>query len=131
VEDVQLRATKLRLTSGEEVTIPNSTIFGGIVINNTFYGERRATFDIKMPTSDFVQDQTTETILKTLDGFGKIMKKPDPMVLFTGYAEGKVLMAARFWVANGQVIDLSDIMYALHEKLSTAEITIREPRGIV
>jgi small conductance mechanosensitive channel len=131
VENVMLRATKLRLTSGEEVTIPNSTIFGGVVINNTFYGERRATLDIKLPISDFVQEQTSETILKTLKDFGKVMQKPDPMVLFSGCAEGKVLMAVRFWVANGQVIDLSDIIVALHDKLPTAEITLREPAGIV
>lgn len=130
VENVMLRATKLRLNSGEEVTIPNSTIFGGIVINNTFYGERRATLDIKLPTGDFVQEQTSETILKALEGFGKVMQKPDPMVLFSGCAEGKVLLAARFWVANGQVIDLSDVIIALHDKLPTAEITLREPAGI-
>jgi small conductance mechanosensitive channel len=130
VESVMLRATKLRLTSGEEVTIPNSTIFGGVVINNTFYGERRATLDVKLPTGDFVQGQTSETILKTLEGFGKVMQKPDPMVLFSGCVEGKVLLAVRFWVANGQVIDLSDVIIALHDKLPTAEITLREPIGI-
>ena len=130
VENVMLRATKLRLTSGEEVTIPNSTIFGGIVINNTFYGERRATLDIKLPSGDFVQEQTSETVLKTLEGFSKIMQKPDPMVLFSGCAAGKVLLAVRFWVANGQVIDLSDVIIALHDKLPTAEITLREPVGI-
>lgn len=129
VDDVQLRATKLRLTSGEEVSVPNSTIFGGVVVNNTFYGERRATIDIKLQATDYAKDETANSILNALKEFGKVLEKPDPAVLFIGYQEEKALLAARFWVTNGQVIDLSDIMYALHDIFPTADITIREPVG--
>ncbi|HEX6109660.1 MAG TPA: mechanosensitive ion channel domain-containing protein, partial [Ktedonobacteraceae bacterium] len=37
VEDVQLRATKLRIASGEQVIVPNSLLFTGIVVNKTIY----------------------------------------------------------------------------------------------
>ncbi|HBE25501.1 MAG TPA: hypothetical protein DDW33_07435, partial [Ktedonobacter sp.] len=49
VENIELRATKLRITSGEQVTVPNALVFGGIVINNSFYNERRATISITLP----------------------------------------------------------------------------------
>ncbi len=48
VENVQLRATRLRLVSGEEVSIPNVLVFGGTVVNNTQYEQRRATVSLIM-----------------------------------------------------------------------------------
>lgn len=131
VEDVQLRATKLRLITGEEVTIPNATIFGGNVVNNTFYGERRANILMTLPQEEFAKDTTPERILNLLKEFDTVMEKPEPMVLFSGFVEQKVSLNVRFWVASGQVIDLSDIMYALHEVFPQAELTIREPVSIL
>src|SRR6266700_1549469 len=46
VQDIEIRATKLRLVRDEQITIPNSMVFGGIVVNNTYYGERRATITV-------------------------------------------------------------------------------------
>jgi small conductance mechanosensitive channel len=127
VEDVQLRATKLRLISGEEVTIPNSTIFGGPVINNTFYGERRATIDLKLPKEEYAKDVTTERILNILKESDKVIDKPEPLVLFNSCIEEKIALTIRFWIASGQVIDISDVMNALHDAFPKAELSIREP----
>lgn len=127
VEDVQLRATKLRLITGEEVTIPNSTIFGGPVINNTFYGERRATIDIKLPPEEYSKDTTTERILNILKESDKVIDKPEPLVLFNSYVAEKITLTLRFWVASGQVIDFSDVMQTLHEAFPQAELSIHEP----
>lgn len=131
VEDVQLRATKLRLITGEEVTIPNSTIFGGPVINNTFYGERRATIDLKLPHGEYTKDGTTERILNILKESDKVIDKPEPLVLFNNYNAEKITLTIRFWIASGQVIDFSDIMYTLHDAFPQAELSIREPLNTV
>ena len=131
VEDVQLRATKVRLISGEEVTIPNSTIFGGPVINNTFYGERRATIDIKFPQEEYSKEATIERIQSILKESDKVIDKPEPLVLFNSYIAEKITLTIRFWVASGQVIDYSDIMHTLHEAFPQAELSIREPLNTV
>ncbi len=131
VEDVQLRATKLRLITGEEVTIPNATIFGGVVTNNTFYGERRATIVMQIPQEYFIKDETNEHILHILKESDKVIDKPEPLILFNGYADEKISLAIRFWVASGQVIDFSDVMYALHEIFPKADLTMREPVSVV
>jgi small-conductance mechanosensitive channel len=131
VEDVQLRATKLRLITGEEVTIPNSTIFGGPVVNNTFYGERRATIDVKLPHEEYSKDATTERILNILKESDKVIDKPEPLVLFNSYVAETITLTIRFWVASGQVIDISDIMHALHDVFPQAELSIREPLNAV
>ncbi|HCF84646.1 MAG TPA: hypothetical protein DEV72_05550, partial [Ktedonobacter sp.] len=67
VENIELRATKLRITSGEQVTVPNALVFGGIVINNSFYNERRATISITLPIAEFVKEEMFTRINKTLE----------------------------------------------------------------
>lgn len=129
VEDVQLRATKIRLLTGEEASIPNSIVFSGAVINNTYYGERRATILALLPQEDFVKETTTGHIVNALKEQERVMTKPEPTALFTGYIDGKIKLTVRFWVASGQIIDLSETMYALHELLPNADLTIQEPLG--
>jgi small-conductance mechanosensitive channel len=131
VEDIQLRATKLRLVSGEELTIPNSLIFGNIVVNNTYYYERRATITITVPEEEFVKGETAEQLLKAISGIEGILVKPEPTVKLTGYTEKNALLRARFWIANGHLSTVSDVMYALHTALPHAELTVSEAGGDV
>ncbi|GAC1366379.1 MAG: hypothetical protein NVS2B12_27840 [Ktedonobacteraceae bacterium] len=127
VEDIQLRATKMRQVSGEEVSVPNSFIFGNPIINNTYYGERRAILALVLPQADFAQSTTTHAILEVLKNHAAVTTKPDPAVMVGAFADEKITLLVRFWVTTGQVIDISDILYELHELLPQAEITVREP----
>ncbi len=86
VEDVQIRSTKLRLVSGEEVAIPNALVFGSVVTNNTFYGERRATIIVKLPEEDFAREETPGKILKSLKEIDLILVKPEPTISVSVYA---------------------------------------------
>jgi small-conductance mechanosensitive channel len=129
VQDVKLRATKVRLVGGEEVTIPNAILFGAAVINNTYYSERRAAITVTLPSADFSLDETTERIQKALAEIPTIMPKPEPMVIFSKYAEEKVTLLVRFWIASGQTIDISEVMHVLHQLMPIAELAIVEPIG--
>jgi small-conductance mechanosensitive channel len=131
VEDIQLRATKLRLVSGEELIIPNSLIFGNTVVNNTYYYERRATITITVPEEEFVKEETAEQLLKAISAIEGVLAKPEPTVKLTGYTEKNALLTARFWIADGQLSTVSDVMYALHTALPHAELTVRESGGDV
>jgi small-conductance mechanosensitive channel len=130
VEDVQLRATKLRLLSGEEVTIPNALVFGGTVVNNTHYGERRATITVTLDEAEFVQGETAENMLKAIQELEQVMVKPEPSVLLTGFtAEKKAVLLIRFWVASRQPSTVSDVVYILHKVLPNADLTVTEAAG--
>ncbi|WP_201362259.1 mechanosensitive ion channel family protein [Dictyobacter formicarum] len=127
VEDIQLRATRLRLTSGEEVSVPNLFIFSNAVINNTHFGERRSLLVLTMPQEDFDRDETTSKILLLLKGYQEVLPKPDPIVMVNNYEDSKVSLQIRFWVATGQVIDISNVVYELHNLFANADISVREP----
>lgn len=131
VEDVQIRATKLRLTSGEEVTIPNSYVFGNIIVNNTYYGERRATITAKLPLDNFQRDETPSLILDAMKELPRISPKPEPSVLLSHFTPQDVTLSIRFWIASGDLPTVTDVMYTLHKVLPTAELTVLESAGDV
>jgi small-conductance mechanosensitive channel len=131
VEDVQLRATRIRLISGEEATIPNSLVFGSTVINHSHYGERRATITATLANDEFVWGETTEQLIKAIQELKEVMVKPEPEVVLIGYtAEQKVKLLIRFWVPSGQLSAISDVVYTLHKVLPNAELTVSEPDEI-
>jgi small conductance mechanosensitive channel len=130
VEDVQLRATKIRLLTGEEASIPNAIVFGNAVINNTYYGERRSTVIATIPQEEYVKGETINQFIGGLKEHDMVMAKPEPSVQFTGYTEGKIRLTIRFWIASGQTIDISDIMYTLHTLSPQADLLVQEPSGI-
>lgn len=145
VEDVQLRATKLRILSGEQVIVPNAMLFSGIVVNKTIYDERRATILITMPLDKYDQDQTTECILKTIKGVTDVMIKPEPTLSLSGVAgafgsstgtlsgyTGEIItLTLRFWIPEGRDTPVSEAMLALRNALPYADLSIREPAGLL
>ncbi len=131
VENVQLRATRLRLVSGEEVTIPNALVFGGIVVNNTEFEQRRATILLIMLQDAFHEDETPAQILKVVKGMENVLVKPEPNVAvsrFTGVTGGfteastgytgpgkVVFLTLRFWMPEGRYQTVTEVMCALHK----------------
>ncbi len=129
VEDVQIRSTKLRLVSGEEVSIPNTLVFGSIVINNTFYGERRATIIVKLPEEDFAREETPKKILKALKEIELILAKPEPTISVSGLSEMHIALTVHFWIARGQHSVVTEVLYALRAALPNADLTVMEAAG--
>ena len=145
VEDVQLRATKLRIASGEQVIVPNSMLFTGIVVNKTIYDERRATIVITLPLDKYEKEQTGGCILKTIKGVTGVMIKPEPTLSLSsvagafgsstgtvsGYTGEIISLTLRFWIPEGEDAPVSEAMLALREVLPYADLSIREPAGLL
>ncbi|HYX51302.1 MAG TPA: mechanosensitive ion channel domain-containing protein, partial [Ktedonobacteraceae bacterium] len=143
VEDVQLRATKLRIVSGEQVIVPNSMLFTGIVVNKTIYGQKRSTIGITLPLDKYDKQQTSECILKTIKGVTGVMIKPEPTLSLSsvagafgsstgtvsGYTGEIITLTLRFWIPEEGDAPVSDAMLALRESLPYADLSIREPAG--
>jgi small-conductance mechanosensitive channel len=154
VESVEVRATKLRLTSGEEMTIPNALVFGGTVVNNTQFEERRATVTLTMPQQDFDKEKTPAMILKTVRELENVLVKPEPFVYVVHYtssatagtagaavggssdesagtAGGTVVLSLRFWMPTGRYQTVTEVMSALHEALPGVDLLVEESGGNV
>ena len=129
VENVELRATKLRLVSGEEITVPNSLVFGGIVVNNSFYGERRASVDVTLPEEEFIKLETPQQVLATVQEIEHVLDKPEPSVVFSSFTEKKVTLTLRFWIATEQPSTVTDVMHTLHTVFPNADLAVKEFAG--
>ncbi len=131
VENIEIRATKLRLVSGEQITIPNSMVFGGIVVNNTYYGERRATITITLKQEEFVREKTPAQILDALKEVDTVIVKPEPSIYICGYNGPSLTLTLRFWIANRQLATVSEVMYTLRTVLPNTDLAIVESAGNV
>jgi len=131
VEDVQIRTTKLRLVSGEEVSVPNALVFSNILINHSFHGERRTIIIVKLPEEQFVKDETHKQIMKALEEVAAILAKPEPSITLIGLSEKTISLDVRFWIAQGQFSAISEAIYALHAALPDADLTVQESPGNV
>ena len=125
------RATKLRLVSGEQITIPNSMVFGGIVINNTYYAERRATITLTLKQEEFLREKTPAQILDALKEVDTVMVKPEPSIHISGYNGPSLTLTLRFWIANRQLATVSEVMYTLRTVLPNADLAVVESAGNV
>ena len=145
VENVQLRATRLRLVSGEEVTIPNALVFGGIVINNSEFEQRRATISLILLQEAFHEDETPAQVLKVVKEMEHVLVKPEPTVAvsrFTGMTGGfteastgytgpgkAVFLTLRFWMPEGRYQTVTEVMCALHKALPDADLVVQSSGG--
>jgi small-conductance mechanosensitive channel len=144
VENVLLRATKLRVLSGEQVIVPNALLFNGIVINNTTYEETLATIVITMPQEEYDKDKMSESILKTIKEVNGVMMKPEPVLnlsavagsfggttgTLSGYSGEIITLTLSFWYPAGQDTIVSEVMHALRGILPMADLAIRVPAGL-
>lgn len=129
VEDIQLRVTKLRLLTGEEVSIPNSRIFSGFVTNTSYYGERRATITIVLPHEEFRAGETQEKIRQLITDNDFVMPKPEPSILFSSYADKKITLSVYFWISPENMDGLSEVMHTLYTNLPDAELAVKDFAG--
>ncbi|SRR6266487_4099550 len=129
VENIEIRATKLRLVSGEQITIPNAMVFGGIVVNNTYYGERRATITVTLKQEEFLREETPTQILDALKEIDTVMVKPEPSIHISGYNGPSLTLTLRFWIANRQLATVSDVMYTLRTVLPNTDLAVIEAAG--
>ncbi|HEX7733889.1 MAG TPA: mechanosensitive ion channel domain-containing protein [Ktedonobacteraceae bacterium] len=128
---VELRATRLRLVSGEEVTIPNALVFGGVVINNSRYTERRATIVVSLPLEDFEREETPLRMINRVKEQEDVLEKPEPGVTVSGIVDNRVELTLRFWVANGQLVTVTEVVYALRTLFPSANLSVKETAGDV
>ncbi len=145
VENVELRATKIRLTSGEEITVPNAMIFGGIAVNNSRFEERRAAITITMPQEDFNKDEMPAAILKVVRETENVLVKPEPHIYVThysgafagatgantGYTSQVVVLTLRFWIPEGRYDTVTEVMSLLHKAMPDIDLQVEDSGGNV
>jgi small-conductance mechanosensitive channel len=129
VEDIHMRVTTLRTTSGEQVLIPNSLIFSSAVTNNTAYRRRRAMLAVVLPAEMDAEtgEATILEALKTVDG---VLTDPPPDITVSSVVDQKLTLGVHFWVPSDRLDVLSVALFHVKRALPAAEVSVPGAAGM-
>jgi small-conductance mechanosensitive channel len=97
VENIEMRATTLRTSDGEQVITPNSLVYTGTIINRTRYPTRMFTLTAKVPDGVIV-DGLVEGLRDELKNRPDISKDPPPHVGLQPSVDGGLTLEVRYWL---------------------------------
>jgi len=97
VENIEMRATTLRTSDGEQVITPNSLVYTGTIINRTRYPTRMFTLTAKVPDG-IVVDGLVERLREELKNRPDLSKDPPPHIGLQPGVDGGLTLEVRYWL---------------------------------
>jgi small conductance mechanosensitive channel len=96
VQTITLRTTALRTADGRLAVIPNLTVFSGVVVNSSRYGQRRYTVRLRIER-DHDLEAALRAARRELEAISEIAREPAPTVQPQLDGEG-ILLHCGFWL---------------------------------
>lgn len=118
VKSMTTRSTLLTSVEGNEIHIPNSTVFKNVIENFTSSPDRRGEFVVGIGY-DAGAAQAQSIILETLSDHGAVLKDPEPMVLVDELGASTVNIRTYYWF-NGHMISPIKLKSALLRAVKSA-----------
>ena len=121
VEEIRVRATRLRAPDGQLVLVPNKLLFTQVVTNSTATMRRRVEVLLEVP---YGQDaaRATEILLEVAAGLEGVSDDPEPRLLTQQLGQGARRLRLTFWVDSRS----DDPDRVRSELLDTAEKRLRD-----
>ncbi|MHA7130205.1 mechanosensitive ion channel family protein [Algoriphagus namhaensis] len=129
VQEVGIRASKIRAYDGSEIVMPNGDLLSQSLINWTLSDKRRR-IELIIGVAYSSDMKRVNEILHEVLSRDKILKNPAPKVLMQNFGDNSVDFRLLFWVDNMDIwIDLrSEVMNAIFEAFTTNQIEIPFPQ---
>src|SRR6266705_3531187 len=96
VENIEMRATTLRTSEGEQVITPNSLVYTGTIINRTRYPTRLFTLTATVPAG-VALDGLTDKLKEQIQSRPEIARDPPPHITLQPSIEGGLTLEVRYW----------------------------------
>jgi len=116
VEEIGIFSTMLKTGDNREITIPNGSIYGGTITNNSARETRRIDMVFGIGYDDDLR-KAKEIIQSIINGDDRILQEPAPLVAVGELADSSVNFNVRPWVKSG---DYWKVYYDLNEKIKLA-----------
>lgn len=128
VEQLRIFSTVMRTGDNREITVPNSQIFGGTIVNFSARDTRRIDMTFGIGYEDNIK-LAKKLIEEAMNEDERILKDPAPVILLMELADSSVNFAVRPWVNSGDYwVVRSDIMESVKEKFDANGISIPYPQ---
>ena len=121
VMDIDLRVTRLRVFDGEEVMIPNATVFTEPITNLTRLGSRRTQVIVGIDYRDD-HNAVQALLLDAVADVPGVLEAPGPEVLLFEFAESSVDVEVSYWTAP----DMRTVRHVRHRVLVACKTAIED-----
>jgi small-conductance mechanosensitive channel len=126
VQRLTSRTTVLMTLDGNQVQVPNSTVFKSTLRNYTSNPNRREDFIVGIGYDDAISF-AQEVALKVLAEHPAVLKEPEPLVLVENLGSATVNLRVYFWLNGGQhswVKVKSSVIRLVKRAFQDAEISL-------
>lgn len=128
VESIRIFNTLMRTGDNQEITIPNSHIYGGSIINITARETRRIDLVIGIGYDDNI-GKAKEIIDAIISKHELILEDPAPTIMVLELGESSIDIAVRPWVKTGDYWAVrADLLQTIKESFDEQGISIPYPQ---
>lgn len=132
VERVGLRSTRVRSFTNIHIIVPNSAFLEKNVINWTLSDDLvRVNVSVGVAYGSPTRE-VARLIQQAIEEHEKILKVPEPIVLFTEFGDNSLNFEAHFWIRMKRLMDRrrveSDLRYRIDDLFRAADIVIAFPQ---
>jgi small conductance mechanosensitive channel len=126
VEDIQVRATRLRTPDGQLVLVPNKLLFTNVLTNASATVRRRVEVLVDIPNGQDA-DRAKELLLAAAARVDGVSDDPPPRLLTQDIGREGLRLRLRFWIDPGTVdLGTDDLLRVRGELLDTAGKALRD-----
>ena len=130
VQEINLRATRLSLLTGETVILPNKDVFQNPITNYTDSKARRVDVQVGVSYGDDLE-QVVRVTREAVAGVRPRDVSHDPEVFCTGFGGSSIDFEVRFWIDDANeipwLVARSDALLAIKRAFDEHGITIPFP----
>ncbi len=101
VQALDLFVTELATLDNLKVVIPNGKVFGDVITNHSFHGQRRADAIFRLPPGADVA-ALFERLRERLKADPRVLNDPPPLLEVTAMAEAWIEVAVRPWASRSR-----------------------------
>ena len=116
VTDLTLVYTKLKTGDNRVITVPNNSVWGSTIVNNSVNDTRRVDMVFGIGYGDDIR-KAKEVLQTIIDADERILKDPAPLIAVGELGDSSVNFNVRPWVASG---DYWAVRFDLNEKIKLA-----------
>ena len=131
VTQITTRYTVLKHPAGTEFIVPNETLIGSTVQNQTFSDTRQRLVACIGVAYDSDLDQVKQVLLEIAAAHPRVLADPAPAVLLTQFADSSINLELGFWIADpegGKGNVISEINFAIWREFRAQGISIPFPQ---
>ncbi|NEP63361.1 MAG: mechanosensitive ion channel family protein, partial [Symploca sp. SIO2G7] len=101
VEQIDIRTTRIRTYTGEQVLLPNSTVFTSAVQVRTAFNSRRTDLGVGVDYNTPLAD-TAELLQQIITDVEGVLDNPSPEIDLVSFGDSSIDFVVRYWTLPQQ-----------------------------